>query len=96
MNIDIESLVDQTTSYFPLIKDVYAEFDKNLLDIKNDLNSIIIFDSKKLNQFIDELIFDKGKVINLSENEKDRWGFKRYIYDNKKYFVHLFIKILYK
>ncbi|OUM69629.1 hypothetical protein PIROE2DRAFT_57343 [Piromyces sp. E2] len=76
MNIDIESLVDQTTSYFPLIKDVYADFDKNLLDIKNDLNSIIIFDSNKLNQFIDELIFDKGKIINLSEKEKDRWGFK--------------------
>ncbi|ORX55392.1 hypothetical protein BCR36DRAFT_581417 [Piromyces finnis] len=76
MNIDIESLVDQTTSYFPLIKDVYDDFDKNLLNIKNDLNSVIISDSTKLNQIIDELLFDKGKIINLSEKEKDRWGFK--------------------
>ncbi|ORX84964.1 hypothetical protein BCR32DRAFT_291026 [Anaeromyces robustus] len=77
MNIDTENLVDRTTSYLPLIKSVYEEFDKNLLDIKNDLNSIIIFDSKKLHEVIDKLVFEHGKLINLTENEKDRWGFKK-------------------
>jgi len=77
MNIDTENLVDRTTSYLPLIKEVYEEFDKNLLDIKNDLNSIIIFDFNMLDEVIDKLIFEHGKLINLTENEKDRWGFKK-------------------
>jgi len=28
---------------------------------------------------MNELIYDQGKLINLSEEEKDRWGFKRYV-----------------
>lgn len=77
MNIDIENLVDRTTSYIPLIKEVYIEFDKNILEIKNDLNSIIYFDTDRLDDLMNELLFDQGVIINLSDEEKDRWGFKR-------------------
>ena len=77
MNIDIQNLVERTTSNIPLIKEVYAEFDKNILDIKNDLNSIIIFDSNHLDELINELIFNQGTLINLTEEERDRWSFKK-------------------
>jgi len=96
MNIDIQNLVERTTSYIPLIKEVYAEFDKNILDIKNDLNSIIIFDSNHLDELINELIFNQGTLINLTEEERDRWSFKKDTEDFLKNSRELVVSSIYK